>query len=675
MADTGSAYCPRMSRWPSAVVVALALAGVLLGVGVAQPTPIAAADGLIVASDARYDVLPDERRIRVTVDAVATNVTPDSATHFFVYTGTTLPLLPGATAIAASSGGFPLTVNVLEDTPDYVAVEIFFSVEVQYQQSYAFRLTFDLLDGAGEPPIDTVVRQSFVGFPVWAFASPDAAASSVVVAWPDGYRVDVPFGTMRQELALGDLLLTARDLADPDTFAAYVTGEREGGRTRQELTVPMAEGHAKLLMRAWDDDPDWLARQSEVLSAGLPALEQAIGSAFPVTGTLIVSEHAYRHLGDYVGFFDPLAATIELRFDADAITTLHEAAHAWFNGNWFADRWILEGFASYYSQTIGAELGYEVVTYELTPEISEAAFQLNAWLPPTLDEPEREDYGYAASPMVAAEIAALAGPDGLQAVWQAVADESMAYAAPGDEPRAPDDPEPESWQRFLDLLENLTAADYDPIWLEWVLTDTEAPELDAREAARATLVEAMEAADGWTLPRSTRLLMDAWSFKAAEDELAEAHEIFADGEDLAAQAAALELDSTDDLRDAFEDEGLAAAAAEADEQGAALAAIEAATAALEPERSLIERAGLIGEVDPSVSLDAARAAYEGGEDADAQAEAASAIDERVAVDERGRLRIGIAAGGLLALDLLAMIGLLLRRRRRPRSVPVEGSAY
>lgn len=175
--------------------------------------------------------------------------------------------------------------------------------------------------------------------------------------------------------------------------------------------------------------------------------------------------------------------------------------------------------------------------------------------------------------MVATEIATLAGADGLQAVWRAVADGALAYAAPGDEPRGAEYPEPESWQRFLDLLENLTSADYDPIWRKWILTDAEVPELDARESAREQFDEAVEAADDWTLPRSTRGLMDAWNFAAAEDELAEAHEIFDDREALAAQAAALELEPTGDLRDAFEDDGLPAATAEIVEQRAALAAI------------------------------------------------------------------------------------------------------
>ena len=32
---------------------------------------------------------------------------------------------------------------------------------------------------------------------------------------------------------------------------------------------------------------------------------------------------------------------------------LHEAAHAWFNGGFVADRWMAEGFASYYASRAG----------------------------------------------------------------------------------------------------------------------------------------------------------------------------------------------------------------------------------------------------------------------------------------------------------------------------------
>jgi hypothetical protein len=42
----------------------------------------------------------------------------------------------------------------------------------------------------------------------------------------------------------------------------------------------------------------------------------------------------------------------------------------------------------------------------------------------------------------------------------------------------------------------------------------------------------------------------------------------------------------------------------------------------------------------------------------------------MAAAERGKLRVGAVAGGLLALDVLAIAGLLLRRRRqRATSAP------
>jgi hypothetical protein len=426
----------------------------------------------------------------------------------------------------------------------------------------------------------------------------------------------------------------------------------------------MADGEASLLMLAWSDDREWLRQQTDVLSVGLPALERAIGLDYPLTGTLSVSEHAYRHLGDYVGLFNPTAATIQMRFDADTFTTLHEAAHVWFNGSLFADRWIIEGFASYYAEVVGTELALEIVPDELTTETAPAAFPLNAWLAPSLDEDDRETYAYAAAPAVAAEIAALAGADGLQEVWQAADEDRLAYAASDDDARTADDAAPASWQRLLDLLENATTADYDPIWREWIVTEAEVPQLDVRESTRASYAETVTAADGWTLPRSTRALMDAWDFAEAEAELREAHAIFEDRGALETDAQELDLVSTGSLRAAFEDDGLDAAAEEVAEQRQALDAIESATAELAPEPGLLEQVGLMGDVPPSRALTRARDEFEAGDDGAAVSGAHAAIDQRVAAGERGRTRVAIGAGVLLALDLAAMGGAFALRRRR-----------
>jgi hypothetical protein len=653
---------------------ALALAFALMALAGLFPPPAVAADGMIVTSHTRYDVRPDEGLVLVTIDAIATNVTAPTATEEYYYTGMTMPLHPGASQITASSGGGALPATIVEATDDFVAVDVLFGVQLLYQQSYGFQISYVMRDDGVEPGRDTVIRQSFVGFPVWAFGSPDATTASVEVAWPRGYAVDVPFGSMRHSLAEGGPRLTADAIDDPTSFIAYVTGEREVPRIRHEFTVQMATRTANVLMLAWPDDPGWLERQSDHLVRGLPELERAIGVDYPVNGTLSVSEHAQRHLGGYAGIFNPRVATIQLRYDADAGVALHEAAHAWFNGSWFADRWIDEAFATYYAERVASQLGMDFVPFELTPELQASAFPLNAWLEVGLDDPGREDYAYAATPLVATEVATFAGDEALARVWQAAADDRLAYATTDDDPRAPGDPDPEGWQRLLDLLENETSQDFDPIWVEWILESDDAALLAERDATRATYDATATAADGWTLPRSTRLLMDAWAFEDASDELEEASGVLDRRAELDAAARQLDLDVTAQLQAAFEDDGIAAAQREADEQLAALDAIADATTELATEPHLIERIGLLGEAEPANALDAARSAFEAGDDPAAADAAADALAGATDAMERGRTRAGVGAGALLAIDAIAM-AVIATRRRRPRSGTLEGSAY
>ena len=48
---------------------------------------------------------------------------------------------------------------------------------------------------------------------------------------------------------------------------------------------------------------------------------------------------------------------IRVRYDADAFVTLHEAAHIWFNGELFGDRWIGEAWAEFYGVTAAQPIG------------------------------------------------------------------------------------------------------------------------------------------------------------------------------------------------------------------------------------------------------------------------------------------------------------------------------
>ena len=248
-----------MSR-PPTLTVALAVACTLISLDALVPPATRGAEGLVVTSATRYEVRPDERLVTVTIDAVATNVTPDTPTARAYYTGITMSFQADASNIAASSGGRPISVAVVESTDEYVAAEIEFGAQFFYRQSYRFQITFQLRDAGGALNRDTRVGQSFAAFSVWAFGSPEATDASIEVAWPPGYDVDA-FGSDLRRLPTADgPRLVATAISDPTTFGAYVSGEKAGARTRHPIEIPMSTSTAPVLLLAWPDDPEWVAR-------------------------------------------------------------------------------------------------------------------------------------------------------------------------------------------------------------------------------------------------------------------------------------------------------------------------------------------------------------------------------------------------------------------------------
>lgn len=631
-----------------------------------MPPPARAADGLVLSSHTRYEVRPADREILVTVDIAATNVVPDTTTGRTYFTGLTIPIPAEATNVSAHGGGVPLraVVSGLDDLTSMADID--FSVGVFYQQTYRLRLSFTITDGGGAADRETWVRQSFVAFSVWAIASDGNASVEVVL--PAGYTASDHL----DELDVVEEATATRMVAngvDPTTFFTYVTAEKESDRTSTTLDVAFKSGVGRIVLSAWPDDPDWATRLGGFLAGGLPILEERIGLAYDVDDDLLVNEHAYQHLGDYAGYYRFADDTINVRFDADGFVTLHEAAHVWFNGTLTADRWLLEGFASWYAGEVGTEIGVELVLPELTDEIAAHAFPLADWGDPGEEAVEVEDYGYAASFAAAGKIAELAGEDGLQAVWRATFDERRAYGLSADELLDGGELRVREWQRMLDLFEIETGVDFVPVWTEWVIGPNHEDELAARADARAAYTATGSDLDGWRMPLSTRMAMEWWEFDDAVAELDRIDSLVVARDELEADAAALDLDPTDDLREAFEADGIEAAEDEAAEQAAALAAIAAAGPVVTAELSVLEEIGLLWEVDPGVHLDAAGDAYEAGEDGDAVAATETAVASREALEDRGRLRVAVTGGAVLALDAAAM-GLLfaLRQRRRRRSI-------
>ena len=659
----------RLSRWP--------LAGGILILGLLAPTITAgparaAEDGLRIVTDATYEVLPADGIVRVTIDATATNTTADTAAGRTSFTGLSFAIQPGATRIIAVSDDVALPLVVGESTEQFTTVELTYHQQVFSGQIYHYRVTYDLADAGDAPDRDIRVTPSVVAFPVWAFGTSGANGSSVSVRLPPGYSTEVQGGPLNEASNGAGTTLSASDLPDPFAFFAYVSADRPGAFVESQTSVDIGGATAPVIVRAWEDDPAWATRTTDLMERGIPALGELIGLPYPVNGRLRVEEAATSRLGEYAGTYNDLTELITVRYDADAIVGLHEAAHIWFNESLLRGRWIGEAWAEWYAVQAAAEIDERGDVHELTDAELEHRIPLNDWGAFGVEDLAVEDFAYAATYHVAGLIAARTDLDGLRRVWRAADEGEMSYQ-PLD---AADDARPETgvassqddWQRLLDLLEERTGAGYDDLWREWITNDQQDLLLDQRAETRAAFAATVTAAGDWQLPRDLRFDIGAWRFDAVEDELETAGEVLDHRDDIADRAADLDLDPSDALRDAFE-RGMEGAQAAAIAELATLDDIRRAGARIASSPTALETVGLIG-ADPAARLIAAREAYEAGRLDDADAEAAAAAAIRGSADAAGRLRVGVAGGAVLTLDLLALGILSTRRRSRRRAAAV-----
>ena len=356
-----------------------------------------------------------------------------------------------------------------------------------------------------------------------------------------------------------------------------------------------------------------------------------------------MEEAATSRLGDYAGVYNDVTETIDIRYDADGYTALHEAAHTWFNGTLFPDRWIGEAWAEYYGVAAGKEIGADGDVFTLTPTLEAAKIPLNAWGTIGSEPPNTEDYAYAASYHLAQLIAGRTTTTGLQKVWKAAHDGAASYQPPhavaGAAAEKGVSADVAGWQRLLDLLEERTGANYDDLWRTWVTTAGQQSLMDARVTARAQYSQTVTAAGSWELPYAIRLEMGAWDFGKAENLMTDAKVVLADRTTIASRAASLSLTVPTTLRTAFEaGPTFDVAKQDAAQELSALAAIGSATTALGQAQSPVEWVGLLF-ADPARQLVAARATFENGKATDATADADAARAEREGAADVGRTRV------------------------------------
>ncbi|HEX2194811.1 MAG TPA: hypothetical protein VHK63_07670 [Candidatus Limnocylindria bacterium] len=631
---------------------------------VLSAAPAAAQEGLVVVVDAIYDVQPESGRVRVTLDSVATSHEPDTDDGRVFFSGFTFAVPAGATNLSASSGGAALAVRIVEETNDYRAVEVTFSRGVFFQESYAYSVAFELVDAGGRPDRDVRIGRSVVAFPVWAFGTDSARGSSVRVQVPAGYRPTVQGSPMSSDRGPAGTVLRATP-DNPFDFFAYVSADRPGAYSETSLEIPMQEETARITLRAWDDDPSWAERTGELLREGLPILEELIGVPYPHTGSLRVEEAAVSRLGEYAGIYDPQAARIRVRYDADAFVTLHEAAHLWFNHRLLEGRWIGEAWAEFYSIEAGEAMGEDGFRWELTSQLRRSRIPLNDWGAVGREDLQVEDFAYAASYEVATLVAGRATVDELAVVWRAAHNRELAYL-PADG-SVPDDRSPlyvAGWQRLLDLLEERTDERFDDLWAEWVVNSDEQAQLAARASTRSRYGEVLAEAEGWELPPDVRLDLESWNFEDARAALRAAEDILDDRDRVAEMAASLGLAPSASLQNAFES-SIDDASRVAQVELQALDELAAADTRLDRDVAIVEAIGLVG-TEPGAALEDAREHYQAGRLGDAIRAARAAVTARNDATSLGEARVTLAGASVLALDALVLVGMSAVRLRHER---------
>jgi hypothetical protein len=644
--------------------VAVALAGAIQA-GPAAPSTLAASTGLAYTSTGIWTVDPALGRVHVDVQVLAISHAADTGTRRYYYSSLELTLPPSTQGYKATdANGNVLPVTVQATVTSGVVVDVDFGQRLYAGQSILFDLKFDVVDMGGSTDRDLRIGQDLVSFPVKGFGSPGTPGSSVTVVFPAGFAVQEQFGTLTSQVdSLGRTVFASGPVPDAYALTAWFTGARNVPDADFQSET-LAVGPIEVTLRYWSDDPGWASQVGRVVITGYPILRQLIGLGDPTATHLTIEEATSQGIGGFSGEYDPASSLVQISYFADPIVVLHELAHLWFNESLASDRWINEGFASYYAEKAVLRLGLPDHAPALGPSLMTAAEPLNSW---TGSAPgsATEAYLYGASLQAARDIANLAGTAGLAKVWAQARARTSAYANPAaggaDLPaRGVAD-----WRRLLDYLELTTGKSYVDIWVEWVVTPQQASSLSTRDDLLADYSATSDQMGGWTMPPDVRTAMGGWQFGTAQVLLSQIRDVLDLRQQIDALAAQEGTTAPANLQTAFETGGTGDALDEANLELQALNTMAAAEKAKASSQGAVRVFGLIG-TDPDSQLASARDAFARGDVPLALSLAESARSAWAGAAGAGQLRVvGVLAGTGGSLLLLGIFIWTRNGKRRP----------
>ena len=316
---------------------------------------------LTVVGAARYVVQPDKHRVQVSVDLHGTSRRPETLTSRYVYDRVNVGCPAGHDRVPGDSiGGARTGVSIgwparpgrrcwrsgsPSDSPAATRLDLRLS-------STCPTGVAGLAPGPG--------RASLVAFPVWAFGSKGIPGASVSVRFPAGFRGHGREPALATAVTAADGTTTGSSgsLGDPFALSAYVLARSARAFEATPLDVRGSAAPPPMLpCGRWQDDADVGQRRRPRSSARHCRLSTTIG--LTVDGLVGDDRRSRRPSTRSSGWLRrrvrPVAGTIRGRVHGGAGVDLHEAAHAWFDGAVFADRWMVEGSARTTPRSAAAE--------------------------------------------------------------------------------------------------------------------------------------------------------------------------------------------------------------------------------------------------------------------------------------------------------------------------------
>jgi hypothetical protein len=674
-----------------------------------------AGNGLDERSVNSFEFDPGRGVVRVTIDIDLRNVTEDRvegnvvSRAFFDTYSVAVPV--GAENIVATRNGAVLdgTLSPIPQSPAFSSYRFQLDPPLFSGESATVQVTYDHLGAPPRDPVPWRVNEAYAGFV--AFGLGDEGQVTLRISQPFGYEFD----------EFTDL--AGFDVSEPDPFGTVVH-TRSGLNEDVRITVGMAnddrlvsrpldvEG-VDLELRSWPDDPEWADFAAATVERGIPALEELIGSDWPIEGSFDVRQTVEPSLSGYAGWFDAASNEIAVGEALDADTIYHELSHAWFNRRLSPERWVTEGFAQTYAAELVRRDGAEARTPS-EPDVDDpVARPLTEW---TALDSERavEEYGYTTSFWV---VDALIDDIGFDRAREVIAALQSGRSPYGDTTDTTDVEQPDTdWKRMFDVFVEVGGSRVArEVFVAHVVDADGAASIDRRDLAAADVDALVARSSPWDLPVGVRNRLERWEFDDVADGLAAADLVLEQRAALESIEASVGVDEPDRADEAYASAPMSAAGgvdfseattiledairlgAQLEELVSAIDSLEAAAGATPPELSSLagvddfasgvdaaegqlralewivdieERldavsgfAATVGRwgSDIGSDVDEARAHVERGDTEAALATLASA-DERIDdLAAAGMVRLVIAGGVVLAL--LVAVALVMRRGR------------